>query len=192
MPAALEESSLERPGRANGMGEDQSDASSPASDDDGDDDALWPRPLASRLDAPLIQVIHGAYHALHQRLAAETRVHGTQASEALVLVDLHRNFDSTSIEIAFRLGFHRSTLSSVLARLEGDGLVVRERSPYDGRRYGARLTRAGIARARILAAVLAEIEEELDDFVSTGQHRAAVAAFEACRALYGFEAADFD
>jgi len=99
-----------------------------------DADDGWPPVLDSEVDAPVIRSVHAGYHALSRVLARATRVHGLESSEAVVLAYLRSNPGCSAIEVRRRFGFHRSTLSSVLDRLEGDGLIIRHRNAYDGRR----------------------------------------------------------
>jgi hypothetical protein len=79
----------------------------------------WPPERAGRRGDPSIcRSVHGAYHALGRRLRISTRDHGLGTSEALVLAYLLRQPGCAAAVIAHALGFHRSTLSSLLDRLE--------------------------------------------------------------------------
>ena len=152
-------------------------------DDDPDEsDRLWPDPPNGG-DASVIVSVIGAYHTLTRRLASVARVHGNQALEAVVLIELDRTIRLTSIEISRRLGLRASTLSSILDRLETDGLVVRGRSEYDGRRYEVALTSAGTLRAGILADAIAVIDDEIASYTSPQQRRSGKAVFEACAVI---------
>jgi DNA-binding MarR family transcriptional regulator len=143
----------------------------------------WPPLLDSDVDAPVIRSVHAGYHALSRVLARATREHGLESSEAVVLAYLRSNPGCSAIEVRRRFGFHRSTLSSLLNRLEADGLIVRLRNSYDGRRYEVKLTPAGRVRAGILDVVLNDVELEIAGFTSRVQRRGALAVFEACIAI---------
>ncbi len=56
-------------------------------------------------------------------------------------------------------GHPRSTLTSMLDRLEKSGLVTREVCPEDRRSFMVGLTQAGQQRAQLVRAVLAELED---------------------------------
>src|SRR5688500_3535683 len=72
----------------------------------------WPPERESRKGDPSIcRSVHGAYHALGQRLQIATRQHGLSTSEALVLAYLLRQPGCAAAVVRHALGFHRSTLS---------------------------------------------------------------------------------
>jgi DNA-binding MarR family transcriptional regulator len=135
------------------------------------------------VDVRVIAAVHGAYHAVTRRLQAATRQHGLDASEALVLVAILRNPLSPPSEIRRVLGFHRSTLSSLLDRLERDQLIHRMPHPFDGRRYEIGLTELGRISADIADIVIGDIEAEIATYTSRGERRGAVAIFDACVAI---------
>lgn len=152
-------------------------------DEDQDDlDAAW-TDSPSVEDASVIVSVIGAYHTLTRRLASVARVHGNQALEAVVLMELDRTIRLTSIEISRRLGLRASTLSSLLDRLEVDGLVVRGRSEFDGRRYEVDLTPSGRLRAGILADAISVIDDEIASYTSPQDRRGGRAVFEACAVI---------
>lgn len=149
-----------------------------------DDDDVWPTVRGSRRsDPPIWQSVHGAYHALTRRLQDVTREHGLEASEALVLICLLRDPGCAPAVVRSRLGFHRSTLSSLLGRLEKDGLIRRSPVGFDGRRLQVDLTPAGMIAAGIAASVVGDAEAELHDFTSVADRRGAEAVFAACMAI---------
>ena len=152
-------------------------------DDLADENDGWPPVLDSEVDAPVIRSVHAGYHALSRVLAKATRDHGLESSEAVVLAYIRSNSGCSAIEVRRRFGFHRSTLSSVLDRLERDDLIVRHRNSYDGRRFELTLTPAGRIRAGILDSVLNDVELEIAGFTSRAQRRGALAVFEACIAI---------
>ena len=68
--------------------------------------------------------------------------------EARVLYELNQAPELEVAELRRRMAIDAGQLSRLLARLEGQGLVARERSPADRRRQVARLTPAGAAPRR--------------------------------------------
>ena len=60
-----------------------------------------------------------------------------------LLVLVERNAGLSQMTLARALGIDRSTLVPILDRLQSRGLLVRRRSPTDGRTHALALTRAG-------------------------------------------------
>jgi DNA-binding MarR family transcriptional regulator len=145
---------------------------------------LWPPDRPSRRSDPSIcRSVLGAYQALSRRLRIATREHGLGASEAMVLAYLFRQPGCAPVVARHALGLHRSTLSSLLDRLERKGLIGRAPSSYDGRRLEIELTAAGAIAAGIAESVIRDVEAELSGFTSPTERRAAEAVFAACIAM---------
>jgi DNA-binding MarR family transcriptional regulator len=159
-------------------------------DDDDLDEELSPGPIPA-LEVSIIRSIHGAYHALNQRLTSASRTEGLGAAEAIVLAELRRNPGCTSLEARRELGFHRSTFSSVLDRLERAGMIERARNGYDGRRYEIHLTTSGQVRADGAREALGQVEQELRGYTTWTDRRGARAVFEACGAVAVGDPDDF-
>jgi DNA-binding MarR family transcriptional regulator len=104
-------------------------------------------------------------------------------SEAMVLAYLLRQPGCAAAVVRNDIGLHRSTLSSLLDRLEVKDLIRRPRSSFDGRRLEIDLTSAGRIAAAIADDVIRNIESELADFTSATQRRGAEAVFAACIAI---------
>ena len=127
--------------------------------------------------------MHGAYHALERRLQIATREHGLGTSEAMVLAYLLRQPGCAAALVRHALGLHRSTLSSLLDRLERKGLIRRAHSAFDRRRLEIDLTPAGNIAAAIAEAVIRDVENELAEFTSSSERRGAESVFAACIAI---------
>jgi MarR family transcriptional regulator, organic hydroperoxide resistance regulator len=82
-------------------------------------------------------------HALDVRSKRMARTLGVTGPQRLVIRVVGQNELPSAGEIADTLGLHPSTLTGVLARLEKQGLIVREIDPADRRRARFRLTAAG-------------------------------------------------
>lgn len=149
-------------------------------DDDVDDG--WPPSRTPDRDTRVIGAIHGARHAVTRRLGAETRIHGLDVSEALVLVTIQTSPGCAPWEIRQRIGLHRSTLSSILDRLEQGGRIER-RSTVAGRRFDIRLTNAGRLDSDLADYAIAETEAEIAGYTSRAERHAAQAVYEACLAI---------
>ena len=152
---------------------------------DDDDFDFWPaeRRRKGRTDPPVCRSVHGAYHALTRRIGAIARDHGLDGSEALVLQALLRDPGCAPAVVRSALGFHRSTLSSILGRLERAGLITRVPVAFDGRRLELNLTPAGRIAAEIADSLLSDVEHELAAFSSASDRRGAEAVFAACMAI---------
>ncbi|NUW39979.1 MarR family transcriptional regulator [Nonomuraea rhodomycinica] len=78
-------------------------------------------------------------------------------TEARVLYELaHHAEPMETGDLRGLLGLDAGYLSRILSRLEGDGLLSRERSPGDARKQVVRLSEAGVATYRRLDALSAE------------------------------------
>ena len=148
-----------------------------------EDDALWPPARDRSFVPPAWQSVHGAYHALRIRIQQALADLCLEASEAFVLVHVSSSPGCSPGEIRRALGFHRSTLSSLLGRLESEGLLRRAAPPFDGRRLMIDLTPKGQSMAAIVRSVLLDVEEELSGWTSPADRRGAEAVFAACQAI---------
>ena len=144
----------------------------------------WPPERPGRgTDPSICRSVHGAYHALGRRLESATREHGLGVSEAMVLAYLVHQRGCAAAVVRHALGFHRSTLSSLLDRLEAKGLIRRSRNAFDGRRLEIDLTPAGDLAAAMAADVIRDVEAELAEFTSATERRGAAAVFAATKAI---------
>ena len=89
----------------------------------------------------------------------------TQA-EAHVLAQLARHGPTSMGDLHREFGHKRSTLTSVIDRLESRGLVRREVNPSDRRSFVIHLTRSGKSAAQRVIRVLDELEHELSQRVA--------------------------
>jgi DNA-binding MarR family transcriptional regulator len=143
----------------------------------------WPPRRLGAVDPRVISGLHGAYHAVTRRLDLGTRQHGQEAVKALVLAAVLREPGCSPGQIRYRLGFHRSTLSSVLDRLEIDGLIHRAPSSFDGRRFEVNLTDPGRTAADLAVFEIGETEADIATYCSRADRAGAKAVFEACVAV---------
>jgi DNA-binding MarR family transcriptional regulator len=133
-------------------------------------------------DPPISRSVHGAYHAFTRSLSQAARELGVGASEALVLVCLLESPGCAPAVVRHARGFHRSTLSSILKRLEQDGYLSRGAS-YDGRRFILNLTAQGDQAARLAQAAIEDVEAQVAAYTSRTDRRGADAVFAACVAI---------
>ncbi len=82
-------------------------------------------------------------HALEVRSKRMARTLGVTGPQRLVVRMLGQTPGSAARDIAAMLGIHPSTLTGILARLEKQGMIVREIDSTDRRRTRFELTAAG-------------------------------------------------
>jgi DNA-binding MarR family transcriptional regulator len=126
----------------------------------------------------LIPNIHRATHAIALALASDPKLDVTQA-EAHVLAHLHETGEARISELHARFGHRRSTLTSVLDRLEQRGLVQRRNDPDDRRSFIVAPTRAGRTTAAAVHRTLSAIEEEALGALSAAQRERVAGALDA-------------
>jgi DNA-binding MarR family transcriptional regulator len=106
-----------------------------------------------------LQLIFGIHRATH-RIGLFIQKHEpdlTQA-EAHILCHLHEAGDTSIADLHRAFAHKRSTLTSLLDRLDARGLVKRETSSKDRRSFVIRLTRAGKKKAAAIHQLLESLE----------------------------------
>ncbi|MDQ7809010.1 MarR family transcriptional regulator [Amycolatopsis sp. A133] len=107
--------------------------------------AALPPPDASSAIGDLTWLAHRAAAALGDAFNAVSRDAGlADLRDWLVLELISKGAERTQLEIATELGVDKTTLVSILDRMERDGLVVRELSSRDRRVRLPRATAKGI------------------------------------------------
>lgn len=121
-----------------------------------------------------LELIFGIHRATH-RVGLYIQRHApdlTQA-EAHILCHLHESGDSAVSGLHRAFAHKRSTLTSVLDRLDARGLVTRESSQTDRRSFVIRLTSSGKKKAARIHRQLESLESE----VLRANDRRAIEAF---------------
>ena len=106
-----------------------------------------------QLDDQLCFAIYVANNALTRAYRPLLRELGITYPQYLTLVALWQHGPATVHEIAEYLDLPANALTPLLQRLEAAGLVVRRRSPRDGRALLVELTSAGVELEASAAAV---------------------------------------
>lgn len=125
----------------------------------------------------LVPKIHKATHQIDVYLG-ELGAAITQG-EAHVLAHLAEHGNSTINEIHRAFGHRRSTLTSIIDRLEASGLVERKMNPADRRTLLVRPTRSGAALAANVHASLTRFEAAILERFSKRDIAAAAAVLDA-------------
>lgn len=115
----------------------------------------------------LIPPLHRATHRVGLHLADLEP--GLTQGEAHLLAHLHESGGCTVGELHRALAHKRSTLTSLLDRLEARGAAVRERAPDDRRSFLIKLTRSGKSLAARVHAALASYELKVQRRVTAAQ-----------------------
>jgi len=91
---------------------------------------------------------------LHSRKLVSS--HGLTGPQALLLTEITRSGPLTGSELASRVSLSQATVTDVVKRLEGRGLLTRERSETDKRRFLLRTTEQGALLVRQSVPLLQE------------------------------------
>ena len=125
----------------------------------------------------LIPPLHRATHRVGLYLAEVEP--GLTQGEAHLLAHLHATGGCTVAELHRALAHKRSTLTSLLDRLEARSAAVRERAPDDKRSFLIKLTRSGRALAARVHAALASYELRAQRRVTAAQLEGYLAVIDA-------------
>ncbi len=106
----------------------------------------------------LIFSIHRATHRIGLYLARH--IPGVSQAEAHILSHLHESGDSTIADLHRAFAHKRSTLTSVLDRLEARKFITRRPSSIDRRSFVIGLTRQGRSMAAKIHRLLERLEVE--------------------------------
>ena len=87
---------------------------------------------------------------LAERWNAHAAMHGVSGAQIKVLLSLRGDDAVPMSEVATRLDYDASNLTTLVERLRGRGFLERTEDPGDRRRKTLRLTPAGEAQGRIL------------------------------------------
>lgn len=146
-------------------------------------------PPTAQLDRGLLPVLLGyALRRAQSAVFADFAATFVRAGEALTpgefgLLELvARNAGLSQTSLARALGIDRSTLVPILDRLQERGILVRRRSPTDGRTHALTLTARGRkAQARFARLVRAH-EKRISSGLSTAEMQALMGFLEKVRA----------
>jgi DNA-binding MarR family transcriptional regulator len=116
----------------------------------------------------LAMALRIAYMTMHRRAHADFAPFGLNADQFILLTTLAEGEGMIQKELVRRTGSDPNTMSSMLARLERDGLVERERHAEDGRAWLVRLTARGREVHRRAWEGNPEFREEMEDLFTPG------------------------
>jgi len=126
------------------------------------------------MELQIISPLHKANRQVSLYFEAETAKVGLSPVEGHLLAFVGVYSPSPIAELVRVLGLKHSTLSSMLDRLERDGLLSREVNPEDRRSFVVSLTVKGTKRARHMQGHAEELEQRIRDCISekdlTGYH----------------------
>jgi len=109
-----------------------------------------------------------AHRAYIDALLAE---HGLHVGQEMVLLELWQEDSLRARELAVRLGVEPPTVTKMLRRLEGCGLVERSQDPADARSFRIYLTQKGRGLEEPVARCWAQTEQTALAGLSPGDRR---------------------
>ena len=127
----------------------------------------------------LIAHLHKATHQVGLYIDRELSEIAISQAEAHVLSHLSEGGPCSIADVHHSFGHRRSTLTSILNRLEDRGLIAREIHPDDRRSYLLRLTRDGRPVASKARRILEQLEAAALSRVSESQVASFTAVIEA-------------
>jgi DNA-binding MarR family transcriptional regulator len=134
--------------------------------------------------------LHKASRQLTVHLEGQTRTLGVSAAEGHLLTYL-RSYGPVPVgELVRVFGLKRSTMTSMLDRLEADGLLRREANPEDGRSFLVQLSPAGAELTQQLHRCLQELEKAIRRRVGPGEIAGFRAVMEAIGEITGVRLRD--
>ncbi len=146
------------------------------------------RPPAQNLDRGVLPSLLGyALRRTQSAVFADFAATFAGAGEALtpgefgLLVLVNRNAGLSQMALARALGIDRSTLVPILDRLQGRSLLVRRRSPTDGRTHALGLTPAGTRALTRFAQLVRRHEKRIAGNLSTAETHALIDLLEKVR-----------
>ena len=147
------------------------------------------RPPPANLDRGLLPSLLGyALRRTQSAVFADFAATFVQAGEALtpgefgLLVLVERNAGLSQMALARALGIDRSTLVPILDRLQARELLVRHRSPTDGRTHAVALTSTGIKALAKFASLVKAHEKRIASGLSAAETRTLIGLLDKVRA----------
>jgi DNA-binding MarR family transcriptional regulator len=116
----------------------------------------------------VIAELQAATHRVVDRLAGELRELGLSPAEVNALARLRPGEPLAVAELVAATGQRPSTLTGVIDRLEGRGLLARVVNARDRRSFVLELTPAGEAAAREVKAAIAALEARVRERAGAG------------------------
>lgn len=110
------------------------------------------------VDAEITWLLHRAAQRMHVVTGEQAERHGLSLREHIVMSAMDKTPGQTQVELAKTVGLDKTTLMSLLDRLEQQRLVVRRPDPRDRRARIPELTPAGEERRSTVAAASAAAE----------------------------------
>jgi DNA-binding MarR family transcriptional regulator len=146
------------------------------------------KPLAGSLDRGLLPSLLGyALRRAQSAVFADFAATFARAGEALtpgefgLLVLVERNAGLSQMALARALGIDRSTLVPILDRLQARGLLVRHRSPTDGRTHALALTPFGRKALARFDRLVRTHEKQIQSALSVAETRTLIDLLEKVR-----------
>jgi DNA-binding MarR family transcriptional regulator len=111
------------------------------------------------ISGSVILTLHRATHATLHTLAVRLADLGLTPAEINALGNLADGRPRTVSELGAAVGARAATLTGILDRLEGRGLISRSAKPGDRRAVHIQLTKDGKRSARVIERALSDLEK---------------------------------
>ena len=125
------------------------------------------RPIRENVGFTLAKVCKGHRGSVGAGLAPL----GLHVGQEMVLAELWAEDGLRGVELAARLGVEPPTVTKMLRRLEGCGLVTRRQDPDDARSFRVRLTDEGRSFEGPVCRLWEDVEERAFKGMSAGERR---------------------
>lgn len=119
-----------------------------------------------------IHLLHRASQCADEKFVRATGGLGVTARQLVVLSIVAEHNDPSQTLICDKSGIDRSTMADIVARLAERGLLSRQRTRLDGRKYAVRLTLAGRKCLGEAIRAAKQVDMALTRPLSTQQRRA--------------------
>ena len=113
------------------------------------------------LDGSLLHLLHRASQLADDIFASHPELDGLTSRQFIVLAAISAREGASQTDITEMTGVDRSTLTDLIARLQGKGMVARNRSQHDARSYEVRLTAAGRKALAVAMPIAQSVDKRL-------------------------------
>lgn len=123
------------------------------------------------LDDEVHFLLMRAFNSSNRAVVERTSALGLLPGQPKILEYLSEHDGSRATDICAGCVLDKSTMTSLLSRMESDGLIERRRSETDGRSSGVWLTARGIETARRMRFSIAEVDTAVKEALGAEGYR---------------------
>lgn len=123
------------------------------------------------LDDEVHFLLMRAFNSSNRAVVERTSALGLLPGQPKILEYLSEHDGSRATDICAGCVLDKSTMTSLLSRMESDGLIERRRSETDGRSSGVWLTARGAETARRMRSSIAEVDTAVKEALGAEEYR---------------------